>query len=173
MVEMVVLHQPVDRERPDPELRHPSAEDGPALWELARTSGLDVNSPYAYALWGEYFAATSVVAVEGPEVIGFISGFRIPSDGATIFVWQVAVATGHRQRGIGQRMLDWLVERSGARAVDATVTLTNSASIALFRSLAARHGTAINVELLFGSDLLPGGHEPEFRFHVPVGTEPT
>lgn len=177
MVVPVVPNSPSERTRPTvgvrPGLRRPSATDGPSLWALARASGLDLNSPYAYALWGEYFADTSIVAVDGDDVIGFITGFRTPAEPATVFVWQVAVSSQHRGLGIGGRMLDQLVEQTGARTIEATVTPSNTPSTMLFRSLAKRYDTAIDVALLFGSDELPEEHEAEIRFRVPVGGRPT
>ena len=52
----------------------PTSGDGARLWELARDSGgLDLNSPYSYLLWCRDFAATSVAARSGDEVVGFIT----------------------------------------------------------------------------------------------------
>lgn len=175
----VVPSQPPDRPHPltapPPSLRRPSATDGPALWALAGDCGLDQNSPYAYALWGEYFAATSVVAVDDDDhAIGFISGFRAPGEPDTVFVWQVAVSPHHRRRGVAGQMLDDLVATTGASTIEATVTPSNAPSLTLFRALGERHGTSVDERLLFGEDLLLGGHEPEVLLRIPVGeTNPT
>jgi len=148
-------------------------EDGPALWSLARAAGLDENSPYAYLLWGEYFGDTTIVATsDDGAVVGFVMAFRRPDEPSTVFVWQVGVAADHRQMGIAGRLLDALVERTGATALEATVTPTNTASKTLFRRFGERHGLPVTVEPLFPEGLFPPGHEAEDRFRIgprPVG----
>jgi L-2,4-diaminobutyric acid acetyltransferase len=58
--------------------------------------------------------------------------------------------------------------------VEATVTPDNSASAALFRSLAARHDTAVEEEPAFAAELFPGGHDAEVRFRIgPLGDRST
>ena len=73
---------------PEPGLRFrtPSPSDGLALWRLAGAVGLDLNSPYAYVLWGEHFAATSIVAARGGSIVGFVTGFRPPELPDTLYV---------------------------------------------------------------------------------------
>lgn len=129
--------------------------------------GLDLNSPYAYVLWGDHFSDTSVVALApGETVVGFVTGFHPPRDPATIFIWQVGVSESVRGEGVGGRMLDELLERTGARWLEATVTPSNEASAALFRGTAARHRAEVHEELVYPGDLFPDGHEPEVRFRV-------
>jgi L-2,4-diaminobutyric acid acetyltransferase len=142
-------------------------EDGPALWALARANGLDENSPYAYLLWSEYFRDTTVVAADGGDrPVGFVMAFLRPDEPETVFVWQVGVAAVHRGRGIAGRLLDVLFERTGARAVEATVTPTNTASQTLFRRFGERHGLRVSVEPLFAEELFPAGCEAEHRFRI-------
>ena len=142
-------------------------EDGPALWTLARSNDLDENSPYAYLLWSEYFAGTTIVAVDDRDApVGFVMAFPRPDEPDTVFVWQIGVAADHRRRGIAGRLLDELFERAGASAVEATVTPTNTASATLFRRFGERHGLAVTVEPLFGEELFPPGHEAEERFRI-------
>ena len=149
------------------EYRLARLEDGPALWSLARSNGLDENSPYAYLLWSEYFRRTTVVAADGDDrAIGFVMAFPRPDEPSTVFVWQVGVDADHRRRGIAGRLLDELFERTGATAVEATVTPSNSASETLFRRFGDRHGLAVSVEPLFGEELFPAGHEAEHRFRI-------
>ncbi|CAE8605181.1 unnamed protein product, partial [Polarella glacialis] len=74
-------------------LRKAVGEDGPALWRLAQTAGLDVNSPYCYNLFCMSFCETVVVAEQqlvpgrAPEVVGYVMGFRPPGRLGTYFVW--------------------------------------------------------------------------------------
>ncbi len=153
---------------PEPGLRFrtPSPSDGRALWELAGEVGLDLNSPYAYVLWGEHFAATSLVAERDGAAVGFVTGFHPPELPDTLFVWQIGVAAAARRTGLGARMLDHLLERTGARFLDATVTPDNTASAALFRSVATRHDAEVVEAPLFGAELFPEGHEAEVRFRI-------
>jgi L-2,4-diaminobutyric acid acetyltransferase len=143
------------------------------MWALAQRSGLDLNSPYAYVMWGEYHAAASIVAEVDGELIGFIIGFRVPDSWHTVFVWQIAVDERQRGEGIGGRMLDELVERTGASIIEATVTPNNAASAALFRGLGTRHGSDVEETLAFGESLFPEGHEAEIRFRIPVHANDT
>jgi len=149
-------------------LRTPEPTDGREIWALARRVGLDLNSPYAYVLWGDHFADTSVVAVRDDRVVGFAMGFRTPADPDTLFIWQIGVDEGARGSGLASRMLDELVERTGVAVVEATVTPSNTASAALFRGVGVRHGTVAEEVLAYGEDLFPDGHEAEVRFRIPV-----
>ncbi len=156
-----------DTTGPEVRFRPPTAHDGQALWRLADEVGLDLNSPYFYVLWGDRFAGTSTVAVTGTgEVMGFVAGLRVPDDPDTLFVWQIGVAPSARRAGLGGRMLDELVDRTGARWLEATVTPTNGASAALFTGVSERRGTELVVSPAYGSDLFPPGHEAELLYRI-------
>src|ERR1700709_225784 len=80
----------------------PRVEDGAAIWRIARDSEvLDLNSSYSYLLWCRDFAATSVVArdTEGSP-IAFVTGYVRPERPEALVVWQVAVDSDHRGRGL-------------------------------------------------------------------------
>lgn len=149
-------------------MRAPNPTDGSVLWRIARDSSLDLNSPYAYVMWGEHFSSSSIVADVDEEIVGFVMGFRPTADPATLFVWQVAVDAGVQQAGLGSRMLDALVERlPGVRFLEATVTPSNVASARLFRSFAERHDASVEEGEAFAAELFPGAaHEPEIRFRI-------
>lgn len=146
--------------------RHPRPSDGEDLWGIAGSAGLDLNSAYSYVLWGEYFSATSLVAATADGSVGFITGFHPPGRLDTLFVWQIAVAEAARGQGLGGQMLDELAIRTPARWLEATVTPSNEASAAMFRSFAVRHGASVSTEVAFGRDLLPDDHEEEIRFLI-------
>jgi L-2,4-diaminobutyric acid acetyltransferase len=146
--------------------RQPRPSDGEDLWGIAGSAGLDVNSAYAYVLWGEYFSSTSLVATVAGEPVGFVTGFCPPGDPDTLFVWQIAVAEPARGQGLSSKMLDELVARTPVRWLEATVTPSNAASTAMFRSFAARHGASVSNEVAFGRDVLPDDHEEEIRFRI-------
>jgi L-2,4-diaminobutyric acid acetyltransferase len=153
---------------PEETIDQPVVADGVACWRLAVDSGvLDVNSRYAYLLWFRDFAGTSVIARHADDVIGFVTGFRRPEEPSTLVVWQVAVAEAARGRGIAGAMLDALVDRvDGVDHLEATVTPSNRASLALFTAFADRYGAAVRRSELFGSDLLGPAHEPEILLRI-------
>lgn len=153
--------------------RAPAAADAADLWRLARDSGsLDLNSPYAYLLWCTDFAATTVVASAGDDVIGFVGGHRPPTDPDCAFVWQVTVDPGQRGTGLGRRLLLAFLERPGnrdARWLTATVTPSNAASLALFRGTARQLGVDCDERERFPAELFPaeaGDHEPELGLRI-------
>lgn len=149
--------------------RAPRVADGTALWALAKANGLDENSPYAYLLWTEYFSDSTVVAVpedDDETPVGFVTGFLRPDGPRTVFVWQVGVDDSYRRQGIAARLLDELVERTGADHLEATVTPTNTASETLFRRFGARHDAPVSTEALFAEEHFPPGHEAEVRFRI-------
>lgn len=154
----------------DPEdllrLRQPSPHDGAALWRLASEVGLDLNSPYAYVMWGDHFAGTSVVAERRGSISGFATGFERPDQQGTLFIWQVGVATPARRHGLGALMLDHLLERTGCRFLEATVTPDNQASASLFRAVGKRHAARVEEDTAYPAELFPDGHEPEVRFRI-------
>jgi len=126
-----------------PRLRRPRVTDGRDVHALvAACAPLDTNSLYLNLLQCTHFAETCVVA-ERPEsqrpVVGFVSGYLLPSRPTTLFIWQVAIASSERGRGLARAMLLDLLERPACRAVnriETTITKSNDASWALFRSLA-------------------------------------
>lgn len=143
--------------------------DGSALWSLARSNGLDENSPYAYLLWAEYFPDTTVVATteeDDDTPIGFVTAFARPDEPGTVFVWQIGVDEAHRRRGIAGALLDHLAEWTDLDHLEATVTPTNTASETLFRRFGDRHGGTVATEPLFPEDAFPPGHEAEIRFRI-------
>jgi L-2,4-diaminobutyric acid acetyltransferase len=148
-------------------LRGPEPGDAPALWALAGACGLDRNSHYAYALLGRYFVDSCRVTEDAEaNVIGFVSGFRVPADPGVLFVWQVAVAPHQRGRGIAGRMLDDLADRLDIHTLEASVTPRNTASMTLFRAFGTRRGGMAVETPLFGPELLGPGHEPEILVRI-------
>jgi L-2,4-diaminobutyric acid acetyltransferase len=153
---------------PEIVIDHPVVTDGVACWQLASDSRvLDVNSRYAYLLWFRDFAATSVVARRGGDVIGFVTGYRRSDEPSTLMVWQVAVAEAARGRGLASAMLDALVDRVPVvDHVETTITPDNRASVALFTGFADRRRAPVRRNELFGADLLGTDHEPEILFRI-------
>src|SRR3546814_12375895 len=92
-------------------------------------------------MWGDYHAATSVVATLDDAAVGYITGFRVPDAPGRVFVWQIAVDEHQRGHGIGGRTLAGLVRRTGAEAIEAPATPKNAPSAGHVLALGSRHGT--------------------------------
>lgn len=160
--------------RPDPvaELRVPELHDASKIVGLVRDSGvLDVNSDYAYLLLCHHFADTCLVAEVDDRIVGFTLGYRPPGRTDTLFLWQIGVSMTARGEGLGSRMLDELLRRhtkSGVQFLETTVTPSNSASQALFESLARRKGVECEVTPLFSSEMFScaGAHEAEHLYRI-------
>ncbi|MFD7438260.1 diaminobutyrate acetyltransferase [Streptomyces sp. NPDC059861] len=157
----------------DLHIDRPAVADGADFWRLAKESGtLDLNSAYSYLLWCRDFAGTSAVArTADGEAVGFITGFLRPDRPGTLLVWQVAVDSAQRGRGLAARMLDALTARvaaeHGLNTVETTITPGNTASERLFTSYAARHDARVEREVLFGTDQFPDGpHDPEVLYRI-------
>lgn len=148
------------------EIRRPTVQDAAEIWRLVRDSHvLDTNSCYAYLLICREFSATSLVAVGGDRVLGFVIGFIPPSRRETVFVWQVGVRADARRTGLGKALLRHLVDVDACRSVrfvEATVTPTNTSSLRLFQSLAEDLSAEFAVAPCFGQEHFGGGdHEEE------------
>ena len=123
------------------DIRTATVDDGAAIFRLVKESGaLDENSCYAYLLLATHFSETCLVACDGDKLAGFVAGYVPPQQPDVIFVWQIGVDSNYRGQGLGRRLLSALVQNAmerGARFVEATITPSNRASIALFHGLAS------------------------------------
>ncbi len=150
-------------------MRHPTAEDGSAIWTLARDSGkLDLNSPYAYLMMGHFFPQTCIIAEKDDEPVGSVIGFAPPARPNALFVWQVAVSETVRGQGLASRMIEhllWTAPLDGqARWLEASVTPSNEPSARLFKGIARRHGVSCEIAPLFEEDAFPPPHEAQASF---------
>jgi L-2,4-diaminobutyric acid acetyltransferase len=151
------------------DLRCPRVTDGRAVHALiANSPPLDVNSLYLNLLQCTHFAATCVLAEDAaaPSApLGFVSGYLLPERPATLFIWQVAIAATARGCGLAKSMLLELLERPACAGVDrlqTTITESNGASWALFRSFARSLECPLEHRVLFDRDThLDGSHESE------------
>ncbi len=140
----------------------PQPGDGRWMWEVARAAGgLDVNSAYAYLLWVRDFSETTSIVHKGEDVVAYCTAYMRPDATETLFIWQVAVAPTHRRLGLGRAMLSDLVLRSGASAMEATVTLGNESSWRLFRNFADSCNANVTITELFTESDFPDGHDAE------------
>ena len=146
-------------------LRKPTAEDGAAIWDLVREcKPLDENSMYCNLIQCDHFADTCVLAEKGGDPVGWISGYCLPDQPDTLFVWQVAVSERARGLGLGTRMLTELVSRPDIDVsnLQTTITKDNEASWALFNKFADTLGGELTSEAHFKrGDHFDGKHATE------------
>ena len=153
-------------------LRRPRRSDAAGLHELVASSKtLDLNSPYAYLLLCTHFSETSaVVEAENGFPLGFLGGYLKPSESSVLFVWQIAVVRAARGHGIGKQLLQDVLNRPSCRHVrylEATVTPSNAASLALFRSFARTHRAECHETPMFAAeDFGRELHEEEVLLHI-------
>lgn len=146
--------------------RKPRATDGAAIWELiASCKPLDENSMYCNLIQCDHFRDTCVLAELDGQLVGWISGYVLPADATTFFVWQVAVSEKARGMGLAKRMLEQLLARdicADVTRMQTTITKDNDASWALFRSFADAQDADLDHEAHFKSDThFQGEHATE------------
>jgi L-2,4-diaminobutyric acid acetyltransferase len=149
----------------------PREEDGAYMWSLVKDSGvLDVNSSYSYLMMAKYFSETCVVAKEDDKMVGFVTAFKPPNDSDVIFVWQVGVDKSQRGKGMGKRILKALLDLEACQDVqylEATISPSNKASDALFRSIARDFKAKCVVTECFSEEMFPGdNHEAEMKYRI-------
>jgi L-2,4-diaminobutyric acid acetyltransferase len=140
--------------------------DGLPIWEVVRATGvLDVNSAYCYHLLSHFFGNTTVVALDGDQVIGFVSGYGVPKDPSVAFLWQIGFLPAYQGQGLGRRLLDYWVALPALASVShihTTISPDNQPSQGLFCAWAKGHGLAmVRAPFLTASHFGDSGHPPE------------
>lgn len=151
--------------------RAPCPEDGPRVHQLiAACPPLDGNSLYCNLLQCSDFGDTCVVAEREAKLVGWVSGYRLPREPGTLFVWQVAVAADCRGQGLAGRMIRHLIERPAAgpcTRIRTTVTADNAASRRMFEQLAASLDAGLATSPLFERERhLDGRHATEHQIVI-------
>lgn len=150
----------------------PSAVDGMAVNKLvASCPPLDTNSAYCNLLQTSHFKETSIAAsFEDGEMVGFVSGYIIPNQADTLFVWQVAVSEKARGQGLAKKMVSSLLERSSCsdvRYIETSITASNEGSWALFRRLANQLDAPLEESVMFDKqDHFKGQHDTEHLVRI-------
>lgn len=150
-------------------LRRPRAEDGPALHRLVkRCPPLDENSRYCNLLQVTHFADSSVVAERDGQLLGFVTGYRVPDRDDVLFVWQVGVGPEGRGRGLAGRMLTALLDRlDGIEHLETTVTPDNAASRRVFERFARDRDAPLERSVLFHRDAhFEQAHDDEVLYRI-------
>lgn len=152
-------------------LRKPSSEDGASLFDLVgRCAPLDSNSLYCNLLQCTHMAETCVAASQGKNLVGFFSGYLLPTNAETLFLWQVAVDESARGAGLASKMLSHLLEREacrGVRFIETTITEGNKASWALFERLAKNLKADLNSSVMFDKQIhFASRHDSEMLVRI-------
>lgn len=156
-------------------IRTTTEEDGAALWELVKTTGkLELNTSYCYLLFSKLFSQTCLVVEIDGQLAGFVMAFQPPEQEDTVFVWQVGVHPAYRGRGLATKLLAALFEENPNYSyLEASVTPSNAASLALFRGFAKRRNTRCEEGTFLASHCFPKQHETEKLLRVgPLVTKP-
>lgn len=163
------------QERPDPRhtisLRQPVPKDGATVQNLIRKSAfLDDNSLYCYLAICTHFSQTSVVSVMGDLIVGVVTAYIPPQQRDTLFVWQVAVDTSAQKQGLAGRMLQEILSRTACTDiiyVETTVTRDNTASRAMFDSLARKNQCQIKESVMFDKQThFLNLHDTEYKLRI-------
>lgn len=147
------------------------AEDGHKVTALiAACPPLDGNSAYCNLLQCTHFADSCIIAEQAGEVVGWVSGYRLPSQPTQFFVWQVAVANAARGSGLASRMVTALLARPSlcdTTELLTTVTADNGASWRLFEGLARHFDAMLEKELMFDrATHFDGAHDTEWLARI-------
>ncbi len=103
-------------------------------------------------------------------MVGWVSGYRPPAAPGDFFVWQVAVASAARGRGLAARMIEALLARpqsAGVTHLVTTVTDDNGASWALFEGLARKWHASLLKSARFEREAhFAGAHATEWQARI-------
>lgn len=148
--------------------RSPTAKDGYAINQLVSDNPpLDRNSVYCNLMQCLHFANTCVVVTHQDVLVAFMTGYVKPEALDTLFIWQMAVSSSVRGRGLAGRMLEQLVERNPVKFIETTITANNRSSDAVFRRFAKTVGAEIHQQVLFDRDShFHGEHDSEVLYRI-------
>lgn len=154
-------------------VRAPVAEDGADVHDLiAACPPLDQNSLYANLLQCTDFADACAIARDEArgDAVGWISGYRPPSEPDVYFLWQVAVHESVRGQRLPRRLLTDILDRPaqrGVRFIKTTITPDNEASWALFQGLSDWLDAPLKSRPLFDrARHFKGRHDSEIEVRI-------
>ncbi|MBO6949275.1 MAG: diaminobutyrate acetyltransferase [Rhodospirillales bacterium] len=152
----MTISERLDRNDRDLILRRPTPEDGVAVNDLVeQCKPLDENSVYCNLLQCSHFSETCSLAELDGEPVGFVSGYIVPEEDNSLFVWQVAVSPKARGLKLAKRMIIDILRRPASRDVrhiKTTITPDNKASHGVFKSVARELGADIEQDVLFDKE---------------------
>ncbi|MFA7083635.1 MAG: diaminobutyrate acetyltransferase [Arcobacteraceae bacterium] len=148
-------------------LRNPEKNDAKKIVNLIKTGGtLDLNSEYLYLLQCTHFEKSCCVALDNNEIIGFVSGYCVPNNANTLFIWQVAVSSKYRGRNLAARMIMNIQKQLKSQFILSTVSPSNLSSSRVFEKIAKSYETTLTKEVLFEKNDFLNAHEEEVQFYI-------
>lgn len=121
-------------------VRRPRPSDGHAVGELARRAeSPEPGGQHALPPLVRHFADTSLVAEIEGRLVGFVGGYRPPTNLPSLLIWQIDVEPALHQQGLGTALLHALIQCpacAGVEYVEATVGSSNVAAKRLFEGFA-------------------------------------
>jgi L-2,4-diaminobutyric acid acetyltransferase len=148
-----------------PSIRPPTLTDAARIGLLAGSvPELDRYAVYLYLLLCDHFVDSCAIAEDQGRVVGFVTGYRKPSQQDTLFIWQIATAPSVRGRGVAAALLDDVLSRPAQREVrylETTVTADNHASRRLFAGLARKLDAPLRELPGYGAELFVLSHQSE------------
>ncbi len=151
-------------------IRNPKKDDGKKFYKLVENSKvLDLNSEYLYLLQSTHFETTCSVAEHAGEIIGFVSGYRIPQKPNTLFIWQVAVDERYRGNNLAKILLMNILKRKenlDLQFINTTVSPSNKSSIRVFEKLTEELKTKIVNRSFFEKEDFTNSHEEEVLYEI-------
>ena len=91
-------------------IREPEKIDAKQIYDLVKKSKvLDLNSHYLYLLQTTHFKNSCSVALFENQIVGFVSGYYLPNENDTLFIWQVAVDENHRGKNLALNLREPLI----------------------------------------------------------------
>lgn len=111
---------------------------------IDQSENLDSHTDYTYWVALNFWPELFLVATDGESIVGFTFGLRSKENPDRIFLWQVGVLSSARQKGIATSLVKELCNRgiqNGVRELWVTIADENTASLALFKKMAAGFGS--------------------------------
>ena len=148
-------------------IREPEKNDAKQIYDLVKKSKvLDLNSHYLYLLQTTHFKNSCSVALFENQIIGFVSGYYLPNENDTLFIWQVAVDKNHRGKNLALNLIDNIVSRKNIRYLISTVSPSNISSQRVFEKFAKKYEANIEKSTLFFIEDFVNSHEKEVQFKI-------
>ncbi|THB66140.1 MAG: diaminobutyrate acetyltransferase [Gammaproteobacteria bacterium] len=150
-------------------IRKPTAEDGFLVHKLIDScKPLDTNSVYCNLLQCSHFNDTCRIAIYDNTPAAFVSGYLIPGECNSLFIWQVAVSQKARGKGVGQKLIREIIcSDDNINKIKTTITNTNDASWSLFKKLASSLNGSLTSKPHFTKEEHFGGmHDTEHLVEI-------
>lgn len=152
-------------------LRKPDKNDSKEIFQLIKSVGtLDLNSQYLYLLQTTHFQNTCSVAIYNEKIVGFVSGYIIPDDKETLFIWQVAISNEVRGQNLAMKIILDIFNKNNTsnnvKYILSTVSPSNKASQRVFEKIANKLNTKIENKTLFSIDDFFDAHEEEIQYLI-------